>query len=146
MMYVAYTNDGPGSSDDHQFLLVVVLNDDILKNLKVIKQNGQGISMPYPLTFNFHFPVDSVRLIEAEDFDDLVKDCQHYEAWERGGDDPLEYYRYQVHNYEPKEDFWYASKPSSVELVYSSNNQFGFNAWYKGKIYYGYQFNWPIEL
>lgn len=140
-MYLSYVNDFPDKED---MLLAVVIDNKFLESIKKIKENTEKLVFPYPVQYSFHFPTDNVRLFESGDLDELVEDKKEYQSWERGGEDPLDYYRFQVHLYEPKEDFWYANQPESASLKHSFGNRFGFDAYCKGKIYYGYEFDWNI--
>lgn len=146
MMYLSYTNDGLTSNKDkEQYLLAVVLNDEVFNNLRKIIDVSNS-PFPYPVSYSFVFPNDQVRLLESDFIDELLEDRKNYQSWEIGGDDPLEYYRFLIHPYEPKEDFWYSTKPDKVLLTYGHHFSFGFDAYHNGETYYGYAFDWKDYL
>ena len=144
-MYLSHTNDYP-KYDGEQFLLAVVLEDEIFDNFKRIRDTCKDIDFPYRASYAFQFPTDKARLLEVGFLDEFIKDCKEYESWEMGGDDPLDYYRYQIHPYEPKEDFWHEIKPDSVTLTYTDGSSFGFDAHRKSETYYGYGIDWTRFL
>jgi hypothetical protein len=146
-MYLSYTNDGPNNKDEERLLLAVVLDGEFFDNVRKIIETCKVVKFPYSTTYEFVFPTDKVRLLESYGLDEAITDCKKYESWEMGGDDPLDYYRFQVHQYEPKEEFWkYCTKPDSVVLHFCNPNCFGFDAHYKGETYYGYAFDWSNYL
>jgi hypothetical protein len=141
MMYLSYANEDIEEGAD-ELLLAVVLDDKTIGNVKRIKEICSELQFPYPPLYRFTFPKDKVRLLEKDFLDDYLKDCKEYASWEIGGDDPLDYYHFQLHPYEPKKDFWHCIQPIAVVLDYSGGNTFGFEASHGGKGYVGYRFDW----
>ena len=144
MMYLSHTNDGPKSSE--KLLLAAVLDINVINDLRAITSECERINFPYPTHYRFVFPTDKVRLLEDGFLDEYLTDCKKYEQWALSGDDPLDYYRFQLHPYEPKEDYWNALQPDSVTLVYSHPNSFGLDATRRGITYFGYEFDWSKLL
>jgi hypothetical protein len=141
-MYLSHTNDyNPNSNEKERYLLAVVLDNDVLDNVKRIRDTCERLILPYQVRYSFVFPSEKVHLLENGFLDEFVKDCKEYQSWEMGCDDPLDYYRFQLHPYEPKEDFWNSLKPDAVTLCYSGDS-FGFDAYRDSKMYCGYSFNW----
>jgi len=143
--YISHTNDHPQKKYGDGYLLAVKLDDEILSNLNNIV-NSPGIDVPYPVSYRFGFPTENVKLLEIGFLDDFLKDAKVYESWERGNEDPLEYYRFNIHPYELKEDWEYAQKPLSATLIYGGRKDFGFDAYYNGENYCGYCFDWSRYL
>lgn len=119
-------------------IIAVVLPPEFISILDRLKMMVGQLDFPYGLAaMTLNFPVDSVRLIE--DVDEVLTDKKVYQSWERGGEDPLEYYRYEVHNYEPKEAFWQELKPDTV-LLWFNGDSAGFEVSRAGTKFHGYCF------
>jgi hypothetical protein len=144
MMYIAYANDYARSEGEEVLLIAVKLDESILNNLRKIIAALSGLKLPYRAKYKFEFPTDGVRLLESSELAECVKDNTVVPDWAKGGDDPLEYYRFIVGDYEPTDEFAWALKPSSVCLSYGGAHDFGFDVHRNGKMYYGYEFAWEV--
>lgn len=110
-----------------RYVLAVVLDEQVFQNMRLIGEKME--QFPYT-ALGFKFPVDNVRLIEPSYIDGLYEDMEPGEI--SNGEDHLSYYGYELHNYKPLEDFWYATKPESAMLDFYSSNMFGFSVRYRG--------------
>lgn len=111
---------------DTDYILAVALELNFGDMLLDLQRKCAALDPPYRMeAIRLQYPVDRVRLIDNRD--DVLVDRKVYADWERGNEDPLHYYGFEVHDYEPKEDFWHETKPYSVTLWFDGYSA-GFDA------------------
>lgn len=107
--------------DKSELIIAVALEPDFMAILDRVKHAHSGLDLPYRVeAMRLKYPVDGVRLIYG--VDEVLTDKKVYADWERGNEDPLHYYGFHVHDFEPKEDFWRETKPDSVCLWFDGHS------------------------